>query len=322
MGFLLDAVDQKKLDIQREVVLNEKRQGDNQPYTRAEERLYQLLFPTPHPYFGAVIGLEEDLKAAKLDDVKAFFRTYYAPNNATLVLSGDFEPKAAKALVEKYFGPIVRAPEKAKLQVKPAPVLAEKRESMTDQVHLPKLLMAWQMPALFAPGDADARLLAQVLGAGKSSRLYQKLVYEKQLAQDVSVSLTPLQLGSVLEIGVVARPGKTPAEIEAALQAELDGLRAQPVTAPELERARTQLVAGLVRAVEHLGGFGGKADILALYDTFLQDPGYLGRDLARFAAATPASMQALAQSTLGNAQRVVITVLPAEAAAPAAPVTK
>jgi zinc protease len=193
---------------------------------------------------------------------------------------------------------------------------------MTDQVHLPKLLMAWQMPALFAPGDADARLLAQVLGAGKSSRLYQKLVYEKQLAQDVSVSLTPLQLGSVLEIGVVARPGKTLAEIEAALQAELDGLRAQPVTAPELERARTQLVAGLVRAVEHLGGFGGKADILALYDTFLQDPGYLGRDLARFAAATPASMQALAQSTLGNAQRVVITVLPAEAAAPAAPVTK
>jgi zinc protease len=317
-GFLLDTLDQKKLDIQRDVVLNEKRQGDNQPYQTAEERLYQLLFPLPHPYNGAVIGLEKDIQSAKLEDVRNFFRTYYAPSNATLVIAGDFDPAKTKELVEKYFGPIAKGPAKPKLSVKTQPLGGEKRETLKDQVHLPKLLLGYATPPIFTDGDAEANLLATVLGKGKTSRLYQRLVYEKQLAQDVSVANTSLVLGSVLEIGVVARPGHDLQEVEAAVQAELDDLVKNPVSDEELDRAKTDHVATTLRQLQELGGFGGRADVLNYYDHYTGDPGYLPKDLARYESVTADSLKKVAGQVLRNDNRVVLDVVPAEAA-PAAP---
>jgi zinc protease len=321
-GFLLDTLDQKHLDTQKDVVLNEKRQDENQPYALAEERVFQLLYPQPHPYFGAVIGTEPDIKSAKLDDVKSFFRTNYAPNNATLVIAGDFVPAQVKKLVEQYFGPIPRGPQKPKLEVKWAPPKAELRETLKDQVHLPKLIIAYPAPPIFKPGDAEAVLLASVLGKGKTSRLYQKLVYEKQIAQDVSVNDQQLVLGSVLEIGVVARPGHDLAEVEAVTQAELDDLKANPVLPEELERAKTDFVATALRQLERLGGFGGKADLLNYYDHYLGDPDFLPKDLARFDAVTAESLKETAAKVLDSGHRIVLHVVPADAPeAPAAHAT-
>ena len=313
-GFLLGGLDQKKLDTQRDVVLNEKRQGENQPYQTAEEELYKLLFPLPHPYNGAVIGLEPDLKSAKLDDVKNFFRTYYAPNNATLVIAGDFEPAKTKELVEKYFGPIPKGPDKPKLAVVTKPVGGEKRAEYKDQVHLPKLIMGYLAPGIFKDGDAEAVLLSKILGDGKTSRLYQRLVYEKQIAQDVTVSDTQLVLGSVLEIGVVARQGHDLKEIEAAVQAELDDIVKNPVSDEELDRVKTTYVATTLRQLERLGGWGGKADLLNYYDHYTGDASYLPKDIARYQAVTADSLKKVAGQILTKDNRAVLNVLPAEAA--------
>ena len=214
MGYLIDKVDQPSLSNQQDVVRNERRQSvENQPYGLAEETLVQTLFPPKHPYYGNVIGSHEDIQAAKLDDVRRFFRQYYAPNNASLAIVGDFEPAQAKALVQKYFGTLKRGSAVPPIKAATPKITSERRKTVTARVELPRVYMAWITSAILKPGDADADIAANILGGGRSSRLYKKLVYEKQIAQTVSATQQSLILGSVFQIEATARPGHTVDEL-------------------------------------------------------------------------------------------------------------
>ncbi len=310
MGFLLDTVDQKKLDTQRDVVRNERRQSiENVPYGRAEERLVQLLYPHPNPYYGYVIGSHEDLMAASLDDVRQFFRTYYAPNNASLAIVGDFRAAEIKPLVEKYFGPIPRGPQKPEVTATTAPHTKEMRETLHDQVQLAKVMMGFVgPPPLQTPAMGP---LMRILAGGKSSRLYHDLVYEQKIAQDVSASWDPsMRLGGIVEITATVQAGHTPDEVLAALDGEIRRLREAPPAADELQRASRNLEAGLFAQLENVGGFGGKADQLNYYEMFAGDPAAFSSQLQRVLAVTAEDVQKAAQAFLRDEQRVVITVLP------------
>src|SRR5207248_1510375 len=220
MGFLLDTVDQKKLDTQREVVRNERRQSvENTPYQRAEVRMIELLYPQPSPYFGAVIGSHEDLQKASLDDVKDFFRVHYAPNHASISVVGDFKPEQVKPLIEKYFAPIPRGPERPGLPLPQKPLEQERRETVRDQVQLAKVLIGWVGPMpLSRPAIGP---LVRILAGGKSSRLHHDLVYEKKIAQDVSASWdSGMKLGGEIEVAATVQAGHTPEEVLAALTDE------------------------------------------------------------------------------------------------------
>jgi zinc protease len=312
MGFLLDTVDQQKLDTQREVVRNEKRENfENVPYARAELRLVELLYPQPNPYFGYVIGSHEDLQAASLADVKEFFRTYYAPNNASLALVGDFQTAEVKPLVEKYFGPIVRGPQKPPVTAVTLPHKSEQRETMRDQVQLAKVLIGWVGPKPLEKPAAN--ILMRILAGGKAGRLYHDLVYDKKIAQDVSASWdSGMQLGGTIELTATVQAGHTPEEVEAALAGEVKRARETPPAADELERAKRNLKAELFAQLENVGGFGGKADQLNYYELWTQDPASFTRNLEAALAVTPEQVQKFAQDYLGDEQRVVIHVLPQE----------
>jgi len=209
MGYLLGKIDQERLANQHDVVRNERRQSvENSPYGLVEEELYHQLFPKSHPYFADVIGSHRDIEAARLDDVREFFRQYYTPNNASLTITGDIDPAQAKAWVEKYFGSIPSGPPVPKITAVPPQITSEKRSKITDQVELPRVYMGWIMPSIFQPGDAESDLLAEILGGGKSSRLYKSLVYKKQIAQDVTVTNQSLRLGSVFELQATVKPGE------------------------------------------------------------------------------------------------------------------
>src|ERR1700726_4197003 len=226
MGYLPDKLDQASLTNQQDVVRNERRQSiENSPYGIVEEAMFHQLFPKGHPYYADVMGSHADIQAAKLEDVRNFFKLYYAPNNASLAIVGDFDPAQAKQLVEKYFGPLKRGAPVPKIAAVTPPITSERRAVIHDQVELPRVYMAWLTSSIFKPGDADADLASDILGGGKASRLYKKLVYEKQIALDVSVSQNSLTLGSIFEIVVTARPGHTPEEIEKAVNEEVDALR-------------------------------------------------------------------------------------------------
>jgi zinc protease len=310
MGFLLDTVDQKKLDIQRDVVRNEKRQSiENVPYGKAEEHLVELLYPQPNPYFGYVIGSHEDLMAASLDDVRDFFRTYYAPNNASLAIVGDIRIAEVKPMVEKYFGPIVRGPAKPPVTAKTEPHTKEARAVMNDQVQLAKILMAWVGPRPLEGPAVNA--LMRILAGGKTSRLYHDLVYEKKIAQDVSAAWDPsMQLGGIIEVTATVQAGHSPQEVEAALSEEIRRLRDELPTEAELDRAKRNVEAQLYSALENVGGFGGKADQLSYFEMWAGDPGYFSKNLAAFMAVTREQVQKAAQQFMRDEQRVMVTVLP------------
>ncbi len=186
MGFLLDTLDRAKLTNQRDVVRNEKRQGEGRPYGIVDEEVYHQLFPKTHPYYADVIGSHADVEAARLNDVREFFTQYYAPNNATMAIAGDYDPATIKELLEKYFGPIPAGSSVPLSPVVTPPITAERRKVVTDTVQLPKVILAWLSPPAFAPGDADLDLAAEILGQGKSSRMYRELVYKQQIAQSVN----------------------------------------------------------------------------------------------------------------------------------------
>ena len=312
MGFLLDTLDQKKLDTQREVVRNERRESfENVPYGKAELRLVELLYPKPSPYFGYIIGSHEDLKAASIDDVRRFFRTCYAPNNASLAIVGDFEKDKVKALVEKYFAPIVSGPAKPEIEAKPEPHTKAVRETQRDQVQLAKVLLGWVGPKPLE--DPAIEPLMRILAGGKSGRLYHDLVYERKIAQDVSAAWeNGMQLGGVVEVTATVQAGHTPEEVEQALLEEVKRLRDAPPLPDELERARRNLEAGLFAQLENVGGFGGKADLLNYYELWAHDPAYFAKNLERTLAVTPEQVQKTAQRYLQDEQRVTIVVLPAE----------
>jgi zinc protease len=319
MGYLLDKVDQAALSNQQDVVRNERRQSvENQPYGLAEEALVQALFPKGHPYYGNVIGSHEDIQAAKLDDVKRFFRQYYAPNNASLAIVGDFDVAQTKALVTKYFGTLKRGPAVPKPEAATPQITAERRLTVPSRVELPRVYVAWLTPSIFKPGDAEADVTAQVLGGGRSSRLYKKLVYERQIAQNVTAQQYSLILGSQFQIEATARPGHTAEELEKAIDEELAALRAQPPALREVEMARNTIETNIIGGLERLGGFGGIADRLNSYNHYLGTPDYLQTDIQRYRAVTPAAVQTFAREHLASTSRVVLYAVPGQPAATAA----
>jgi zinc protease len=323
MGYLLDVLDRRALANQIDVVRNERRQSvENQPYGVADEMLYQALYPKGHPYHGVVIGSHADLAAAELDDVQQFFRQYYTPNNASLAIVGDFDPVATRRLVEKYFGGLKRGPEVPKITAATPPITAEKKLTVTDTVQLPRVYMSWLTPAIFKPGDAEADVAADVLGGGKSSRLFKTLVYDKQIAQAVQATQESLILGSKFTIQATARPGHTAEELESAINEELRRFNEQGPDAGEIERARNTIETRIVFGLETLGGFGGKADRLNSYEHYLGTPDYLARDLQRYRDVSPQAVKAFAQRYLQPNARVVLFAVPGEkklAAEPPAP---
>jgi zinc protease len=310
MGNLLPAMTQEKLDNQRDVVKNEKRQGENRPYAKSRQLLLDLMFPDDHPYSWSVIGSMEDLSAASKEDVSEFFRLYYAPNNASLCVAGDFDPAQAKQWIEQYFGAIEPGRPVDRL-CEWLPVLdGERRALAEDTVELPRLYMQWHTPGRFRPGDAEFDLLADILASGKTSRLHRELVYERRIAQDVRAWQASRELGSTFGITVTAAPGHTLDEIEAVVDAELARLLDKGVTDDEIDLARTRYEAGFVRRLQRVGGFGGKADLLNLYNVFTGGPDYLEQDLGRYRAADAAAVNAYARRYLGVERRGVLHIVP------------
>ena len=316
MAFLLDGLDKTKLDTQRDVVRNERRQSvENTPYGKAEVRIVELLFPKPHPYFGAVIGSHEDLQAATLEDVKSFFRTFYVPANASLVIAGDFEPAQARALVEKYFGPRPRAPRPPSPAVVTQPIARQVRETLTDDVQLSRIVVGVIAPSAWSEEGFAYDVLQEILAGGKTSRLYRALIFDRQLAQEVDMATDKATFGSASEIHVTVKPGHLPAEAEAVLDAELDRLARTPPTEAELRRAQRNLEARLYRGVERLNGNGSRADILNAMQMWRGDPGFVNALVGRYRAVTAAQVQESARRFLDSNARVVLIVNPANPAA-------
>ena len=306
-------IDKEKLDLQRDVVRNERRQSiENRPYGVEELELPRLLWPDAHPYHHPVIGSHQDLEAANVDDVKAFFKTWYDPANASLVVAGDFDPKATSDLIQTYFAPV---PTTAKPVDPGAPGFTDQastvhgvvRDRVADEVELTKITLAWQSPRHFGPGDAQMDLLASVLASGKASRLYKSLVYERKLAQSVDATQESQALGSPFVVSALVRPGVDPAVVEKALLAEIGRLRDQPVSAEELDRARN---AYEMAFVDGLQSIERRASLLNAYQAEVGDPGYVQRDLDRYRKATAQELQAYAKKILVPDAVVVLTIVP------------
>ena len=308
MGYLPDKLDQANLSNQQDVVRNERRQSyENAPYGIAQETVFHELFPKDHPYYPMVIGSHADIQAARLEDVRNFFKLYYAPNNASLTIVGDFDPAKARQLVEKYFGPLKSGPEVPRVKVVTPPIATERRTVVQDNVQLPRVYLAWLTSPIFKPGDAEADITADALGGGKSSRLYKKLVYEKQLALDVQANQQSLTLNSVFQIQATARPGVKPEVLEKAINDEIDAFRTSGPTAEEMERARNGIETRTISGLEILNGV---ADLLSSYNHYLGTPDFLAADLARYENATPDAVQFFAKTQLNPNQRVVVYAVP------------
>jgi zinc protease len=320
MGYLLDTLDQTKLSNQQDVVRNERRQStENRPYGLVSEAMYKALYPQGHPYHGVVIGSHEDIQAAKLADVRDFFRQYYAPNNATLAIAGDIDKPSAKKLIEKYFGTLRRGPSVTPRTAAAPPITAEKRIVVQDRVELPRVYMAWHTPAIFKDGDAEADIAGGILAGGRSSRLYRKLVYERQIAQSVSAFQQGLMLGSAFTISATARPGHTLQELEAAIDEELALVQKTGPTSAEVDRVRNVQETRTIGALQRVGGFGGVADQLNYYNHFVGTPNYLAEDVMRYRRVTPENVRRFAAQYLQSTARVVVHGVPGKPELPPEP---
>ena len=269
----------------------------------ASIELDKMLWPAGHPYSWPTIGYMEDLTAASHDDVVEFFKKYYAPNNASLVIAGDIDFDRTRALVEKWFGEIPRGAPVEPIAPPAAMLTGVKRQTMTDQVRLPRLYLGWLTPRVYAPGDAALDVVSSVLAGGKNSRLYKRLVYDTQIAQDVAAYQQSGALGSSFLIDATARPGHTVAEIQKAIDEELDRLRQEPPSAREVQRAINQIEASFYRRMERVGGFGGKADQLNAYYFAGGGPDYFAEDLARYTSLSPTDVQAAVALAAGGPAR-------------------
>ncbi|GAB4115974.1 MAG: pitrilysin family protein [Wenzhouxiangellaceae bacterium] len=309
MGHLLGVVDQAKLDEQRGVVQNEKRQGDNQPYGKVRYRMQEGLFPQGHPYRWSTIGSMEDLNAASLDDVKEWFNTYYGAANTVLVLAGDIDAASARPLVEKYFGDIAAGPPLQKLNHWVPEPDSNIIESMYDQVPQTRIYRSWTVPGRITAAADQLDLFADLLGGGKTSRLYQKLVQELQLVTDISASLERHELASIFTITASLQPEADAGEVTDILEQELQRLIAQGPDKQELQRIKTSINASVIRGLEQIGGFGGKAVTLAQGALYADDPGHFQRSLERINAATGKDLQNIAEQWLMRPYHQ-LTVLP------------
>jgi zinc protease len=310
MGYLLPAVTPERFETQRDVVLNERRQNyENRPYGFALMAIVAALFPEQHPYNWPTIGSVDDLRAMRLEDVQAFFRTYYHPSNASLTLAGDIETGRAFDLAERYFGDLPGGP-------RPEPVRAsaelrhEVRLLLEDRVEMPRLYMAWLSPAMYAEGDAEMDLVGDLLANGKTSRLYRTLVYERRVALDVSAYQSSRELGGFFLLVATAAPGQSLAEIEPLIGIELQALVESGPSESEMERARAQVEAHFIYRLQTVGGFGGKSDQLNAYNVMRADPGFFDKDLARYRDATAETVRETARRILGFDRRVLLSVVP------------
>jgi zinc protease len=311
MGYLLDTMSAQRVDGQRDVVKNERRQSyENRPYGMASLELDKMLWPAGHPYSWPTIGEMADLTAASYEDVVQFFKTYYAPRNASLVIAGDIDVDRTRALVEKWFGELpggAAVPPVAP----PAALLTEvKRKTLTDRVTLPRLYLSWLTPRLYAPGDAALDLASLVLAGGKNSRLYKRLVYDTQVLQDISAVQQSGALGSSFGITATVRPGHSVAEVQTAIDEELERLRREAPSAREMQRAINQTEAAFYRRMERVGGFGGKADQLNAYYVAGGGPDFFAEDLARYTSLSSSDVQAAVVTWLPPDRRVELIVEP------------
>ena len=311
MGYLLDTMTPKTVDAQRDVVKNERRQSyENQPYGLAQPTLGEMLYPEGHPYHWPVIGYMPDLTAASHEDVVDFFKKYYAPGNASLVVAGDLDPARARALVEKWFGDVKPAPPPEPITIPGVALTSVKKKTLTDRVQLPRLYLAWLTPRHFEPGDGELDVVADILAGGKNSRLYKRLVYDMQIAQDVNAFQGSQQLASSFQVIATPQPGHTVAELQKVIDEEIQKLQREPPTAHELERSINQIEASFYNRMERLGGFGGKADQINGYFSETGDPDWFNEDLNRYRALSPSDIRAAATQYLPLDRRVELIVEP------------
>jgi len=310
MGFLLPALTRERFETQRDVVLNERRQSyENRPYGMVMMALSAALYPPDHPYSWMTIGSAEDIRAMQLEDVQEFFRTYYHPANASLVLAGDIDTERAFELAQAYFGEIPGG-------VRPQPVsngavlLSEQRLLLEDRVELPRLYLAWHSPAMFAADDSEMDLVGDLLANGKTSRLYKTLVYDLRIALDVSAYQSSREIGSFFLLVATAAPGHTLTEIQTRIDDELRRVKDSGPSVDEMERSVAQAEAHFMYRLQTVGGFGGKSDQLNAYNVLKGDPAFFAADLDRYRNATRDSLQAAAQTYLPLDRRVVLSVIP------------
>ena len=312
MGYLLPEMTIDKVDLQRGVVKNERRQSyENQPYGLAGENIVSRLYPQGHPYAWPTIGSMADLTAATLDDVKNFFKHYYTPNNATVVVAGDVSPEQVKRLVTKYFGAIARGPEVTRPVVPPVHLDADVVHTLEDHVQLPRLYHAWHTVKAFSPDDAALDAVAGVLTNGKSSRLYQRLVYQMEIASQVAGYQDGGKLDGRFMLYATAKPGHKLSELESVIDEEVRKLGATGPTQRELDRFKHSTESRFIETLESVGGSSGRSDQLNFYNYFAGKPDYMAEDFARYQKLTPADVQRAAHTYLVNAHRVVLSVVPA-----------
>jgi zinc protease len=311
MGYLLDTMTPQTVDAQRDVVKNERRQSyENRPYGMADVTLTEMLYPEGHPYHWPVIGYMPDLTAASYDDVVAFFKKYYSPANASLVVAGDINPAETRALVEKWFSDVKPGASPEPMTIPGVALSGVQKKTITDNVQIPRLYLAWLTARHLEPADAALDVVADVLAGGKNSRLYKRLVYDMQIAQSVSATQNSQALSSFFLIEATPRPGHSVDEIQKVIDEEVAKLQREPPSAHELERSFNQIEASFYNRMERVGGFGGKADQINAYYTNTGDPDWFNEDLSRYRALSPSDINAAALQFLPRDRRVELTVVP------------
>jgi zinc protease len=308
MAYLMEAMSPELIDIQRAVVQNERRQNyDNRPYGLAFQTLAEEMYAADHPYSWPVIGYMDDLQAATFEDVGEFFGQYYAPNNASLVIAGDIDYDEAQELVTKWFSEIPAGESVPSLSGREVRLEGTTRVMLEDRVQLPRLYLAWVSPAAYEAGDAEMTALAQVLAGGRNSRLYRRLVYEMEIADDVSAFQRSGKLNSDFVVTATARSGYTLEELETVVLEEIERLRTEPPTPAELDRVRNQYEMAFLEQIERVDR---KADQLNEYLFYVGDPGHFAEDLARFRTLTPAALRGAAARYLDPQARVILSIVP------------
>ena len=310
MGFLLEALDQQRFDIQRDVVKNERRQSyENRPYGMAYWHIQSALFPMPHPYHWMTIGSQEDLDAANLEDVKDFFRRYYSPSNASLAIAGDFQRDQVMELVNRYFGDLAPGPHLPRKGRMDSALAGRVELEMRDRVTLPRLYISWPTPPDLDEDDAPLELLQAVLSDGLSSRLHRSLVYEQQIAQNVMIRYYPAEIAGQFTVQATAAPGHELDEVEAAIETEIERVRREPPTDEEITRVKNRIEASHFRQLARVGSFGGRADQLNHFNVFGRDPEMINSSLDRYLAVQREDILRVSESVLDHRQ-VRMRVLP------------
>jgi zinc protease len=312
MGFLMEGLNRTLLTNQRDVVRNERRQGEGRPYYVANEAVMHALYPAGHPYYGNVMGSHADIEAARVADVREFHQEYYTPNNASIAIAGDFDPKALRAMLTKYFGPVPRGPVPPPVNVKTPPITSQKRVTVTDTVKLPQIRFAWLLPAAYTQGQYDTDAVIYALGGGKASRLNEALIYKSQLAQSAGCGSDSLKLTGMAQCIITARPGVKLEEIEAVFWKELQRLQQEGPTTQEIEAYKSSTLTNTISGLQRLGGFGGVADTLNEYNQYTGDPGFLPRDLAMVQAVTGESTKTAAAKYFASDAAVIVSCVPGD----------